>query len=196
MENQSNEITVKIKGDINNFYQVLKEKGFEKTETFTMEDTFFIPKDLKINEMTVREILSKAVLAREVKRDNPERLERLLVFKKKDIDENGIILSQSKIECEVTKLEDAKKFMNSIEYKEIMNIKESDSIYKKDNFAIAVKEIENGDNLIEIETEPDDEELDTIEKLISRIKKYEIPIYTDDYFVKKAEVELKKVLRR
>ena len=34
-----------------------------------------------------------------------------------------------------------------------MNIKEDDIVYEKDGFELAIKDIKNGDNLIEIETE-------------------------------------------
>lgn len=66
---------------------------------------------------------------------------------------------------------------------------------KKNGFQFAVKDILNGDNLIEVETE-DDESLDTIEKLVKRVDEEDIPIYKDDYFVKKAEIELNKILKR
>ena len=76
-----------------------------------------------------------------------------------------------------------------------MNIKEDDIVYKKDGFKLATKDIKNGDKLIEIEME-ENEELDTIEKLIQKINEIEIPIYTNNYFVKKAEIELNKILKR
>lgn len=39
-------------------------------------------------------------------------------------------------------------------------------------------------------------EFDTIEKLIDKISELELPIYTDNYFVKKAEIGLDKVLNK
>ena len=60
---------------------------------------------------------------------------------------------------------------------------------------MAIKDINNGDKLIEIETE-ENNDFDTIEKLIKKVNELEIPIYTDNYFVKKAEIELDKVLNR
>ncbi len=76
-----------------------------------------------------------------------------------------------------------------------MCIKEDDIVYEKDGLQLAIKDIKNGDKLIEIETE-DNDDLNTIDKLIQRINKLDIPIYTDNYFVKKAEIELDKVLGR
>ena len=76
-----------------------------------------------------------------------------------------------------------------------MCIKEDDVVYEKDGFQLAIKDICNGDKLIEVETNENDE-FDSIEKLINRVNQLDIPIYTDNYFAKKAEIELNKVLKR
>ena len=68
-------------------------------------------------------------------------------------------------------------------------------MYEKDGFQLAIKDIKNGEKLIEVETE-ESEELNTIDKLIKKINEINIPIYTDNYFVKKAEIELDKILGR
>ena len=41
----------------------------------------------------------------------------------------------------------------------------------------------------------DNKELNTIEKLIQKVNKIGIPVYTDNYFVEKAEIELDKIIR-
>ena len=60
-------------------------------------------------------------------------------------------------------------------------------------FELAIKNVINGDNLIEVET---DDKCETIEKLIEKINKINIPINIDNYFVKKAEIELEKILTK
>lgn len=77
-----------------------------------------------------------------------------------------------------------------------MNIVESDTVYRKEDFEIAIKDIENGYNLIEIETVSNDDHIDTIEKLKSQIINLEIPVDISNFFVKKAETELDKIIRR
>lgn len=192
---QSNEITVKLKCSLNEMYTILEEKGFKNLEEFSMEDTFFVPKDLKLKEMSTRDIISKAILVRLITEKMPYKVNKKITFKIKNFDEAGNILSQEAISCEVLDIQSAKKLLEAIGYKEIMFIKENDIVYEKDGFELAIKDIENGDKLIEIETE-DDEELDSIEKLVKKVNELNIPIYTDNYFVKKAEVELNKVLGR
>lgn len=190
---ESNEITVKIKCEINEFYKIAEEKGFKIDYKFSMDDTYFIPETLNLDKMTTREILSKAVLVREIIGKTSGKISKKITVKIKNFDEYGNILSQKSVNCDIASIEDAKSLLNAMGYKEIMNIKENDIVYGKDGFDMAVKDIENGDNLLEIET---NERFNTVDKLIQKINEIKIPIYTDNFFVKKAEIELDKVLKR
>ena len=192
---ESNEITVKIKCGLNEFYKIIEEKGFKVVDKFSMDDTYFIPETLNLDKMKTREIISKAVLVRDIRRQMPNRIIKQITFKIKNFDEYGNILGQESVNCDILETEDAKKLLKALGYKEIMNIKEDDIVYEKDGFQLAIKDIKDGDNLIEIETE-ENNDLDTIEKLIQKVKEIEIPIYTDNYLVKKAEIELDKILNR
>lgn len=192
---ENNEITVKIKGSLNEFYKIIEGKDFKIVHEFSMNDAYFIPETLNLNEMSTREILSKAVLVREIKEKTSGKVMKKITFKIKNFDDNGNILSQEAVNCDIIDIEDAKKLLKAIGYREVMCIKEDDIVYEKDGLQLAIKDIKNGDKLIEIETEENDE-LNTIDKLIKKINKLDIPIYTDNYFVKKAEIELDKVLGR
>ena len=192
---ENNEITVKIKVKLDEFYKVIEEKGFKIVDKFFMNDAYFIPETLNLDIMSTREILSKAVLIRDIRYKMSNKIIKKITFKIKNFDENGNILSQEAVNCDILNIEDVKKLLKAMGYKEIMNIKEYDVIYEKDEFQLAIKDINNGDNLIEIETE-ENKDFDTIEKLIKKTNEIDIPIYTDNYFVKKAEVELDKVLNR
>lgn len=192
---ENNEITVKIKGSLNEFYKIIEEKDFKIAHKFSMNDAYFIPETLNLNKMSTREILSKAILVREIKGKTSGKIIKKITFKIKNFDDNGNILSQEAINCDIIDIEEAKKLLKAIGYQEIMCIKEDDVVYEKDGLQLAIKDIKNGHNLIEIETE-DNDDLNTIDKLIQRINKLDIPIYTDNYFVKKAEIELDKVLGR
>lgn len=190
----SNEITVKLKCSIEEICNLLENKNFKIVEKFILDDTYFIPKELDIKGMTHREILSRALLLRDITDFIPERKVVKLTFKSKQIDEQGNILSQSKVDCEILNAETGKAFVEAIGYRQLMNIKENDIVYEKDNLNIAIKDIDNGDKLIEVETVEDNNEFDTIEKIKQKISELQIPIDTNDYFVKKAEIELAKVL--
>ena len=192
---ENNEITVKIKGKLDEFYKIVEEKGFKIDHEFFMSDAYFIPQNLNLNKMSTREILSKAILVREIRGKTSGKITKKITFKIKNFDEHGNILSQEAINCDILNIEDAKNLLKAIGYQEIMCINEADVVYEKDGLQLAIKDINDGDKLIEVETE-ENEELNTIDKLIQRINKLDIPIYTDNYFVKKAEIELDKVLKR
>lgn len=192
---ENNEITVKIKVSLDEFYKIIEEKGFWIDHEFSMNDTYFIPETLNLNKMSTREILSKAVLVREINGKTSGKVIKKITFKIKNFDDNGNVLSQESVNCDIKDIEDAKNLLKAIGYREVMCIKEDDIVYEKDGLQLAIKDIKNGDKLIEIETEENDE-LNTIDKLIQKISKLDIPIYTDNYFVKKAEIELDKVLGR
>lgn len=190
----SNEITVKIKCSIEEMFNILKSKNFKFIEKYLLDDTYFIPNNLKLSNMTIREIISYAIILREVTEYSPENKITKITIKKKEFDSKGNIINQCKIECKIENKEAGLKLLKALGYKELMNIKENGNIYGKDGFQIAIKDIINGEKLIEVETVENDPELDTTEKLKEKINELQIPIDTNDYFVKKAEIELKKIL--
>lgn len=190
----SNEITVRLKCNIKEMCNLLENKNFIVTDEYCLNDTYFIPKELDLENITHREIISKAIILREITETMSNQQIVKLVFKTKQIDINGDILSQKKYECEILNVKDGETFINSIGYKKLMTIKEYDKSYERDDFKITIKDIENGEKLIEIETVEDNKELDTIEKIKDKVNQLELPLDTNDYFVKKAEIALKNIL--
>ena len=57
----------------------------------------------------------------------------------------------------------------------------------------ALKDIEDGEKLIEIETVETNEDLNTVEKLKEKLNELKLPLDTKDYFIKKAEMKLKQI---
>ncbi len=195
---QENEITLKVNCSISELCTILEDKGFKVIDKFTMDDIFMIPNTLKskIKELTSREILKDAILIRDIGNQLKGNKSKKLTFKKKEFNPNGDILSQESINCDILNINEAVNFFQAIHYSKIMNIVENDIIYGKEEFQIAIKDIENGDILIEIETVSNNDHIDTIEKLKSQIINLQIPVDTSNFFVKKAEIELDKILKR
>lgn len=188
---EENEITIKITCSNEQLIKHLTDKGFCEGRKFTLDDYYLIPKDLKLDDLTTRDILSKAVIIRYIVDDG--KIIQKITFKKKDINGNGEILSQKAINCDVLDYKSGINLFNELGYYQIMNIKESDIIYYKDKLELAIKFIENSNTLIEIET---DDNFKTIVELKQLVTELEIPIEKGNYFVKKAENELNKILKR
>ena len=140
---QENEITVKIKCEINELSTILEKKGFNVVNRFTMNDIFMIPNYIKkeINNLTSREILKKAIQIRDIDNQFKGHKNRKITFKKKEFNNNG-------------------------------------------------------DKLIEVETVANNNKINTIEKIKKQIIDLEIPIDATNFFVKKAEIELDKLMNR
>lgn len=188
-----NEVTVKVicsKDELTNY---LNNHEFKSGREFSLDDYYYVPSSLNIENMSTREILSKAIILRYIVDDG--KVFQKITYKIKNIAENGDIISQRAINCDVLNIEDAKKIFEALDYYEIMNIKEEDIIYYKDKFELAIKFIKNSDILIEIETDPNTE-WSTIENIKTIISKMNMPIEKDNYFIKKAENELNKILKR
>ena len=186
---QENEITIRILCSKEELIKHLEEKGLKKGRIFRLDDHYLIPKKLKAEELKVREILSKAVIIRNI--DNDGKKVNKITFKKKNINEKGEIVSQTATSCEVIDYTEGIKLFEELGYYEIMNIIEDDIIYYNDNIELAIKDIYNGDLLIETET---NKNIKTIEELKEMIERLEIPFEKDNYFVKKAEERLRGIL--
>lgn len=187
---QENEITIRILCSKEKLIKHLEEKGLKKGRRFRLNDHYLIPKTLKLEELTIREILSKAVIIRNIENDG--KIVNKITFKNKNINEKGEIVSQTATSCEVIDYTEGIRLFEELGYYEIMNIIEDDIIYYNDKIELAIKDIYNGDLLIETET---NNNIKTIEELKKMIERLEILFEKDNYFVKKAEETLDKILK-
>lgn len=195
-----NEITVKISCSLQEMYNILESKGFSIIDKYNLEDIYYINKDIDIKKQAIREILKKYILIRKVTQFIPDDFIKSytvleLTLKSKNIASDGIIISQDKKDCQIQDIKQGKEFIEALGYKNLMTIKERAIVYGKGKLKLAIKDIENSEKLIEIETIDNDPEFDTTEKLKEKLNELQIPINTNDYFVKKAEIELKKFYR-
>lgn len=195
----SNEITVRLICSIDEMCSILENKGFKIVDKYSLDDTYYISKELDETKLSPREVLNHYILVRKITqyrglnfKDSYNIIK--ITYKNKNFSSDGEILSQDKVDCEITEIEDGKKLLKALGYKAIMDIKENSIVYGKDEIKIAIKDVENDDNLIEIETIENNDKYDTTEKLKLMIRELNIPIDESDFFVKKAENKLKKIL--
>lgn len=193
---KNNEITLRIKGDIPSFKHILEKNGYTETGHFILYDTFMIPINLEIEKLSTRDIISKAIIIRKVDDIAKNEIRQDISFKFKKYDENGDILEQKSTRLRVFDCQEAEAFMKVIGYKKIMNITEEDYDYRKDNFFLTTKDVHNGDKLIEAETQEENPNLNSIQKLKDWLKAENLPLYFENCFIKKAEVQLNKILNR
>ena len=129
---KSNEVTLRIKGDINEFKKTLEEKGYKQTDHYILYDAFMVPENLEIEKLSTRDIISKAIIIRKVEDIAKNETRRDMSYKMKKFNEKGEIVEQKSTRLKVLDCDDAENFMSTIGYKKIMNITEEDCGYQKD----------------------------------------------------------------
>lgn len=190
-----NEITVRIICSQKELIDLLVKKGFCESRKFTLDDCYLIPNNIDIDKYLTRELLAKAIIIRKIVIDDKNIINKI-IYKVKTINKKGEILSQKSIGCDVLNIEETIDFFKAIGYRVIMEIKEKDIIYSKDNLELAIKLLHHGKILIELETNKKDSDLNTIEKLKNKIQELNLPIKKNTYFVKKAEEALDELLNK
>ena len=188
-----NEITVSVNCDYETLRQVLESKGFEIKEEYHINDNYMIDRNIDLTSLPNLEILKKCVLVREI-----EGIKKVLLYKYKKYAENGDILEQAKIECPVTDTDKAVAFMKAINYDSLFTIYDRCIVFANGEAELIVEQVNDEYLFIEMETKGDyiDRTFSSTDELKEEIGKYGLPIDTSNYFVKKAEIMLKKVLKR
>ena len=80
----SNEITVKLKCNINDICDILENKKFQFVEKYLLDDSYYIPNTLNIKNMSPRDILSHAIILRTITGYNPQYIEKQILKEKID----------------------------------------------------------------------------------------------------------------
>lgn len=189
----NNEITLKIIGKMEDFKKNLIEKGYEIRGNFILYDVYMIPQNLDIQRMSIRDIISKSIIIRKVDDFYNNEIRNDVVYKIKEYDKKGDIISQNSIRMRIMDPNDGIKLFESIGYKKLMIITEEDFVYSNGDISIATKNIKDGDNLIEVETKFNTK-YSTLDELKKYLENEKLPLDYSDCFVKKAEIELSKVL--
>lgn len=54
---ENNEITVKIKCNLDELYNILEKKDFKIADKFSMDDAYFVPNEIDLDKINSRQIL-------------------------------------------------------------------------------------------------------------------------------------------
>jgi len=187
------EITVEVDTSLEDLIKILKENHFELKEKFDLNDIYMIHKSEKENDYLA--MLNKCVLIREVIEKDEER--KMLTYKYKEYNENKEITKQGKINCGIDDIEYAQMLLEKLNFEELISIKDHMSVYANKTDELAIQCVNGKHVYIEVETkcsyaEKNYESIEEMEKVFS---KYAIPIKDNNYFVKKAEIELQETYR-
>lgn len=185
------EITGLVTTDYETLKTKLEKNNFQIVEEYELNDTYMINKDTETSQLSTLEILWKCILVRDV-----VNIEKLLVYKEKKYAENWDIIEEWKVECPITDTSKAIDFMNSINYEILFQIHDKCKVFSNKESELVVQLVNDKYIFIEMESECRhiDRHYKSIDELKDDINRYNLPIDTTSFFVKKAEIILKSIL--
>ncbi len=188
------EITVEVDVTLNELKLFLENKGFKIKEEYDLNDIYMINKNDKVCNNYL-ELLKKCVLIRNIIEEKTNK--KKLTYKYKEYDSNQDIIRQGKIDCCIDSIEKAKELFEALNFEELISIRDHMLVYSNGIDEFVVQSVNNKHIYIEIEEKCNyiEKFYQTIDEMKEVIKKYNIPIKDENYFVKKAEIELKETLQ-
>ncbi len=186
--NFENEITVEVDCGFDDLKKILNKYDFKVEEEYEINDIYFISKDFKSNEPL--EILKNVVMVREI--IEKDKVTNYITYKYKKFNDRGEIVKQGKVNCQVYSIESAKELLKSLNYKELIKINDRITVLSNGIDEMSLQSVNDKHLYIEIEEKchyinKNYENLEELKKVITR---YNIPIVGNDYFVKKAQIEM------
>lgn len=186
-----NEITVEVDATLENLVGILKNKGFKLKEEYDLNDIYLIHKDdTKRNYLSM---LNKCVLIRSIIKEN--KVTKMLVYKYKEYNDNKEITKQGKLKVEIDDIDNSKLLFENLDFEELIRINDHMLVYATDKDELVIQNVNGKHIYIEIEDECHyaNRVYKTIEEMKEVILANSIPLKSNNYFVKKAEIELQEI---
>lgn len=188
--NYENEITVEVNTDLNNLISILEERGFKLKEVYDLNDIYLINKNDKENDYL--SMLNKCVLIRDIIEQNKET--KMLTYKYKEYNDKNEITKQGKIKVIIDDVEKSKLLFERLNFEELIRINDHLLVYASDKDELVIQCVNNKHIYIEIEDKCNyvNRTYTSINEMKKVIIDNSIPIKSDNFFVKKAEIELQE----
>ena len=197
------EITVEVTCTLDELESKLKWFGFGVVDQYDVKDIYMVDKNFKYEENNLefenieivkhppnKELLKHCILIRNV--IEKDKNLKMITYKYKEYNENEEIVNEAKVNCSIESIDEAKELFESINYEELIRVNDHLIVYSNGIDEFMVQLVNNKHIYIEIEEHCNyiDKKYMSIEAMKSVISKYNIPIKDNNYYAKKAEVEL------
>lgn len=192
--NYESEITVEVCVDLSSLIKILEENGFELKEVYDLNDIYLINKNDKEDDYL--SMLNKCVLIRNIIEEDKET--KLLTYKYKEYNENKEITRQGKVKVKIDDISNSKLLFEKLGFQELIRINDHMLVYATDKDELVIQNVNNKHIYIEIEDKSNyaDRFYNSIDEMKKAITDNNIPIKNNDFFVKKAEIELQETYNK
>lgn len=192
--NYESEITVEVCVDLSSLIKILEENGFELKEVYDLNDIYLINKNDKKDDYL--SMLNKCVLIRNIIEEDKET--KLLTYKYKEYNENREITRQGKVKVKIDDISNSKLLFEKLGFQELIRINDHMLVYATDKDELVIQNVNNKHIYIEIEDKCNyaDRFYNSIDEMKKVITDNNISIKNNDFFVKKAEIELQETYNK
>ena len=188
--NNENEITVEVDTSLDELIKILKSKGFKQREEFDYNDIYLINKNDREDDYL--SMLNKCIIIRNIIEKKKDT--KFLVYKHKEYNDNKEIIKQEQVKVEIDNIDNSKLLFEQLGFEELIRINDHMYVFATDKDEFVVQSVNNKHIYIEIEDECRyaNRFYNSIDEMKSVIIDNSIPFKNNDFFVKKAEIELKE----
>ena len=190
-----NEITVETVCSLQELNNLLAKLEFKVMEEYDVFDIYMLDKNYNNTENKL-ELLKHCILIRDIVGKDEET--KKITYKYKEYNEKEEIVKQGKIDCEILDIEEAKNLFEALNYEELIRINDHIIVYSNNIDELAVQVVNNKHIYIEIEEKCNyiNKKYNSLDEMKNVVSKYKIPIKEENYFVKKAEIELEEKTKK
>ncbi len=188
--NNENEITVEVDTSLDELIKILKSKGFKKREEFDYNDIYLINKNDREDDYL--SMLNKCIIIRNIIEKKKDT--KFLVYKHKEYNDNKEIIKQAQVKVEIDNIDNSKLLFEQLGFEELIRINDHMYVFATDKDEFVVQNVNNKHIYIEIEDECRyaNRFYNSLDEMKSVIIDNSIPFKNNDFFVKKAEIELEE----
>lgn len=189
-----NEITVEVTTDLKSLIGLLESKGFVLKETYDLNDIYLINKIDKSDDFY--DMLSKSILVRDIIEENKET--KKLTYKYKEYNDLKEITKQGKVSVNIDDIDSAIELFKRLNFEELIRINDHMLVYATDKDELVIQNVNDKHIYIEIEDDCHyaDRFYNSIDEMKEVINSNNIPIKDENYFVKKAIIELEETFNK
>ena len=186
------EITVQVFNTLEEIDKILKKQGYNMIENYQLNDWYFTHID-NARGVSYQELLNNSILVRESVDEN-HKIQ--LLYKKKELDKKGNVISEEKTKVLLSDLNNALKIFNMAGFNNYAVVKNNSWVYenKQEKVAFVVQVVEDLGIFIEYEedeTMQDKSETEKFEHMSKIVNGLGLKL-GDDYSCKKVYMLLKK----
>ena len=192
--NYESEITVEVCVDLSSLIKILEENDFELKEVYDLNDIYLINKNDKEDDYL--SMLNKCVLIRDIIEVDKET--KLFTYKYKEYKQNKERTRQGKVKVKIDDINNSKLLFEKLGFEELIRINDHMLVYATDKDELVIQNVNGKHIYIEIEDKCNyaDRFYNSIDEMKKVITDNNIPIKNNDFFVKKAEIELQETYNK